>query len=505
MSINWETHLVAAIVDSEDPPAAYQRVVELGVKKETLGTPEGRLVWDFITKRYEVSNNYGTIPSRDLIAHALNGLELPKAKDDIVSISEIVLEQHIQRRMDDVLAKYESVKKKKGALAALTYLTGAAEEVQNQGGVNGSKDVIWGTNVLDETLEEMDTIETTDGLTGLPWPWAPMNKATGGIQPGDFLLFWGIPKSMKTWLGLVVAAYLFERGHKVLIYSAEMLWPKIRQRLACLLAKIDYGRYKSNELSEREKERLLTTLEDLTERFSGNLVFTDLVRPDGTAGGVTDLRRKINLYNPDFILLDSSYMLDVPGKDAMDWKALGAITRACKQVSKATLIPTLAIIQENEKNALKYKGTRGTASIGQYAGVVQDCDLGVKVVKNQKLKQISLIFSAARDTTFAGFSVHAHACENFTVSGMHLFEVGDGVDDGEDGSGDPSIPRPTCPVEGEEPQPNPDEQPAIVPLTVLQGGGFLDGIQTQVNGHDPNGHDPNGHDPDHGSNGACPH
>jgi hypothetical protein len=93
-------------------------------------------------------------------------------------------------------------------------------------------------------------------------------------------------------------------------------------------------------------------------------------------------------------------------------------------------------MQENEKAAAKYKG-RGTASIAMFTGIAADCDVGIKLVCNDYLDEVSLHFAACRETNFPGFTIHANLAENFEFAGLHLHK-GDDEDEGKSKAAEPA-------------------------------------------------------------------
>jgi hypothetical protein len=286
-----------------------------------------------------------------------------------------------------------------------------------------------------EIMLDMDRIEENDGVTGIPFPWPLLNQELGGIQPGDLILIYALPKSMKTWIGLLICAFIALTGRTVLIYSREMTWETILRRIGCILAKVDYTRYKKNLLTMNERGRVLECMEFFQDS-AGEIIFTDLERHDGTAGGPAEVREKIEIYKPEFVFLDSSYMLELPGSktNPYDWRSLSVIMRELKQTAKSTLVPMVAVLQENERAALAYKGkSRGTASLAMNTGAIMDCDVAFRAVYNRRAGQISLHLPAGRETTFEGFTIWANAAENFGLaSNKPIWDVGDD----EDGSAD---------------------------------------------------------------------
>jgi hypothetical protein len=434
---NWELELLAGILVSEDPSEAFKQVLSDGVTQSVLYGMESRSVWAHVHAHYTRPHRYGFVPSLDAILESFPTLDLPTPSENLLDLCLRVKQAHTRRQTELLIDQYREDESDDpiAAAASLYSSLGCMQALQTN-----SRDVSFRQQAYDDILMDLRSIAENDGVTGLPYPWDIMNQHTGGIQPGDMLLFWAVPKSRKTWVGLVIAAHLFLLGYRVLVYSKEMMWKQIRQRLACIIGKVSYDRFKKNLLTRAELHRMLTAMALLksdNQEFSGELIFTDCDRPDGSIGGPSEVRQKIDMYEPKFVLLDSAYLLQIQGVvDAMDWKAIGATTRNLKQVAKSTGVPTACIMQENEKAAAKYKG-RGTASIAMFTGIAADCDVGIKLVCNDYLDEVSLHFAACRETNFPGFTIHANLAENFEFAGLHLHK-GDDEDEGKSKAAEPA-------------------------------------------------------------------
>jgi hypothetical protein len=105
------------------------------------------------------------------------------------------------------------------------------------------------SSVPDESEKHVRTIEqeveASGGLTefwnlakftGLPTPFKRLNWALGGgMRPGEVYVIGGNEGTGKTSLVLQFALSALENGHGVLIFSMEMAWKPIYQRMAGIL------------------------------------------------------------------------------------------------------------------------------------------------------------------------------------------------------------------------------------------------------------------------------
>ena len=308
---NWELQVISSVVKSDDPAQAWETVLKEGLQFRTFGNMEAKSLFSAIDAHYRRPNNFGHVPSQQSLSEQFPGLDLPGPVENLVDLCEKVKRQYIKRSSEKLINSFleETGTDPMGAVTSLYDQLGQLQEK-----VQTSDDVVFSQVALQETIDELDRHAETDGITGIPWPWARMNKATNGIQDGDYIMVWALPKSMKTWFGLVVAAHILSTGRRVLVYSKEMTWTAVRRRVSSILAGINYTRLKNNSLSRMEERHLLDTQERLTDGdFPGELFFSTCDRPDGSIGGPAEVRRKIEIYRPHCVLLESSYLRELPG------------------------------------------------------------------------------------------------------------------------------------------------------------------------------------------------
>ena len=428
---NWELQLISSVVRRDAPPKAFESCMREGIQCKTFSSLEAKTLWSHIESHYTRPHNFGYIPSEESLLEQFPNLDLPNPLENTLDLCEKVKTSHLKKVADRHINKYlESLDT--DPFKAVADLQSDLSELQEE--TASSNDVSFSKVALQECIADVENTMTASGLTGMPWPWARLNQATGGIQDGDFVMVWALPKSMKTWFGLIVAANLLKTGRRVLIYSKEMTWEAVRRRITSIIAEVDYTKLKKGELSSAERQHLFETVDELSsEDFPGELFFTNADRADGSPGGPIEIRRKIEAYRPHFVLLDSAYMLELPnaGGNPLDWKQLSVVNRQLKQLSKSTGVPILAILQENERSAIKYAKSRGTASLAMNTGAVMDCDIGLRLVYHSKRKEISIHCAAARETTDAGFTIHAIPGTNFRYAHDTLHNVGDDFKDEE--------------------------------------------------------------------------
>ena len=431
---SWQLQLISHILmapTNEAGVKAFEAARAFGIQDIML-SGEARLYWTRILAYYSRTHRHGRVPSMQRMQEDFPSISLPGSVEDVEDVCQQIKHAHMRRVVDEAYEDYvRQVETKNNIEQAVQDFTAKLETVQTVCTLN--KDVSFTDVARREVMADLQKrSEATNGLTGLPWPWDEMNERTQGIQASSFILVWATPKSGKTWLGLMTCAHLLQEGYKVLVYSKEMTWEIIRNRLACIMAKVNYGDFQKGKLDVKQRMLVDDALAVVCDKDrTGRLYFTQADRLDGGPGGPAEIRRKVDMYKPDFVMLDSSYMLEMPGSanNALDWKNLSMLTRELKQIAINTGVAILAISQENERAALKYKGTRGTASMAFNTNSAADCDLGIRVVLNKKEQIMSLWFAIARENDSDGLSIHAKFCEDMSYESDRLFNVGDGCED----------------------------------------------------------------------------
>lgn len=439
---NWELQLISTIVKSSDRAAAYNDVLREGVSFKMLGSTQARSLWSLMEAYYNRPNNFGRIPSEQTILEDNPNASFPDPVEDLKDLCGKVKTGFLRRKTESLIQDYID-KAQSDASSATSELYQGLGLLQDEASV--SNDVSFKDCALEEEIQRLNAVEERSGITGMPWPWPKLNTDTGGIHDADYIMVWALPKSMKTWFGLVVAANLFKTGRRVLVYSKEMTWENTRSRIAAILAEVNYDAVKKGLISESDKHSYLNCLAEVcSSDHPGDLIFTTADKMDGSTGGPIEIRRKIEMYRPDFVMLDSSYMLELPDNKAnpLDWKSLSLVNRQLKQICKTMRVPMLAILQESERSAFKYQKSRGTASLAMNTGAVMDCDLGIRLVKHSKRNELSIHYAAAREVNSQGFTINAIPCENFRYAHEELHNVGDDFEEEESPQPPPSQPQP---------------------------------------------------------------
>lgn len=394
MSANWELQLVSAISTEKN----FKEVIDAGVSIKTFANAEARMVFEFILAYYNDSRHYGEIASTALIKQEFPTVDLPTPLQSVTALCQIVSDNALRRVLRDLHASI-AVQIEEDPRAALEVLRDRARTI---GELHSETDDVHFEEEAADALKIEYAAAKTGRAPGLQFPWPELNQIAGPITLGDLVVIYGLPKSLKTWMALLTATTNYEHSNsRVLIYSREMNMLRLMKRVACLLTKSNYDEFCTGKLSEDQETYVFAYLDWLKEQATNPDQYRSIIFTKGmskTDMAMPILRRKIDSYKPDLVILDSAYHLSA----TMDWRDISKLTQGIKGIADDTKVPIIAVTQENERAAVTYKGGRGTASIAQSPSWSQDADTLIRAVRKTYL---SIIVPAAREVKASGTGI----------------------------------------------------------------------------------------------------
>jgi replicative DNA helicase len=158
-------------------------------------------------------------------------------------------------------------------------------------------------------VTDMEMIDAGIDVSVCPWPWSPLQDKTLGIRATDYIIFFGRPKSMKSWVLCFLIAWFIEHGKRLLIYTKEMPAWEICERIGCVLAEVDYERFTQGVLVPDERASV-NNIVDWLEMLRETSMFVVLDAKD-TRGKdtVSWLTSKVEKYLPDAVFVDGIYLM----------------------------------------------------------------------------------------------------------------------------------------------------------------------------------------------------
>lgn len=161
---------------------------------------------------------------------------------NIVAYAEIVLQksqlrQAIEIGTDLANAGFQPEGRDAGEIA--TEATRRLQEIRGTGRAGGLSLASAG---LSDWYEDLIRRYEQDGaVTGLPYPWAEVNRVTHGLQPGELTIIAARPSMGKSIMGLNLALMTALRGETTALFSLEMTTRQINRRNIASLENVPYS------------------------------------------------------------------------------------------------------------------------------------------------------------------------------------------------------------------------------------------------------------------------
>lgn len=243
------------------------------------------------------------------------------------------------------------------------------------------------------------------------WPWDIMNEHTGGLQEDDYVVIYGRPKSMKTWVLSALVGSAFEQGKRALIYTKEMTQDNIFMRGSAVVGRIPYQEFRGGKL-DADHEYILEQLREFSEQSAFDPICLD---GRGAEGGdtVAWLQSKVEKYKPDVIFIDGMYLLkSMARKTAATWEHVTDISRSIRNMVLHTRIPAVCTMQANRSAA---KHSAGNLDELAYADAIgQDVTIAMRSIAEKSSPTIALVMAGSREFKLHGFRINAVPAVDFS-------------------------------------------------------------------------------------------
>jgi replicative DNA helicase len=418
MGANIEHQLLCRIIHDQD----FHTVQKLKIDESCFLTDsQTKEVFRFIRDHYHNEMTFGSVPSWQILQSRFYGFPWAPSYDTLPTLCSEIKRQKLTAEIlslqDEILQSVNV-----DPLAALDRIREAAIRLTSENDTQ-SNDMLMSAS-YEKLYSEYNTLANQGGLVGIPWPWQLLNDDTQGIQDGQFIIIYGRPKNMKSWLALVIAAYAYKLGMRVLFWSLEMEEIMVIRRVAALLTCVDYGKWKGAKLDPATRDQVFQAIsfmkaEEQNQQQGTHSPAFLAVRPRGKGSGISALHAKIREFQPDVVFVDAMYRMrdDRQNIRTIDWKAIAHISQDLKDTAALFQVPVFGITQAN-RGANKDPKKSDMDEVAYSDALAQDCDLCIRVSKqiDQATHEPELVlsFPGARETALEAFVIHGIPATNFS-------------------------------------------------------------------------------------------
>jgi len=221
----------------------------------------------------------------------------------------------------------------------------------------------------------VDTIMNhPDRLVGIQTGYTDLDRLTGGLHRGEFIVIGGRPSSGKTTLALNLIEHIgVGQGRGVLMFSLEMAREQIAQNLLCCHAEMDSTPLRTGKLDKSQWEKIREAASDLYD----SPIFID---DSGalTCGHVrSKCRRIFAQHQIELVIIDYLQLMsaDRPGRDRSRLQEITDISRGLKSLAKELRVPVIALSQLSRAAVGEASARPKLSHLRESGAIEQDADV----------------------------------------------------------------------------------------------------------------------------------
>ena len=305
-----------------------------------------------------------------------------KAVDDVEHFCDEVRREHARFLFSEVVeqaldfVEYGDIEA--GASVLRSGLTSIESSLQGDSGAFSL--LADDSSIYADVKHRVDTAAST-GQAGVPLGFPTLDSATGGAQPGDYIIVGARLGIGKTWTLIQMATAAMIAGHQVMFVTLEQTRNQIAFRIHNLLSATLAKRvFSSSELMTGKGFSLAEYkkfLDDLKTRAG----LGDIHILDGSRGKVSaaTLGANIERVKPDIVFVDYLTLLDTRDKD---WQSVAKLSNDVQHLAMRYQVPIVAAAQIN-------RGGEGmeppmVSQLGLSDAIGQDADVVVTLGKQSE-------------------------------------------------------------------------------------------------------------------------
>lgn len=246
----------------------------------------------------------------------------------------------------------------------------ALVQAKTETGSTRDTDLVSGAEAIIQRLAERR--ESPGHLRGLPTGFDGIDYVTGGLQPEQFIVITGVPKSGKSSFLLYMAKHIHSLGKVPLFVGFEMSNQEQEDRLVSLISGVSLTKIMNGSTERKEFWKVQKALRRLKD-LNSFILSADVT----STTTVSNLQAKIADYQPDVLFVDGIYMMESDRLDPRQYpkgspQVLTDISRSLKQLAQSARIP---IVVTTQSLVARARGGLTLASIGYTSAFGQDADL----------------------------------------------------------------------------------------------------------------------------------
>jgi replicative DNA helicase len=238
--------------------------------------------------------------------------------------------------------------------------------------LTGNSSVVDFPQQIKEAVQQIEIAAQNKGVTGVPSKFTLINKVMGGYQPGDLIIIAARPGMGKTAYVMSEARHIAGLHIPVAVFSLEMPYLQLNQRILAGESETDLDRIKSGNLDNEAWVRVNAAHARLRE--------WPITIDDTPSLSMAQLRAKArrlkNKKGIKLVIVDYLQLMRASGKGQNREQEVGEISRGLKALAKELGTPVIALAQLSR--ASEKRGVTATpmlSDLRESGSIEQDADV----------------------------------------------------------------------------------------------------------------------------------
>ena len=406
---NFELQLTSRLL--REGKQALAQVLDFGITLEDYRTHEGKAMFQHLLAYYNDASLAGSLPGVNSAKHIFPTFELcddasmatEKLCEELRKNRQIIEGREVASRLAELIELHpqQAMSEAQGRLIQLMAL-----------GTSRKTDIPF-EDAFEEILFDYEMREAGVDTSKCSFPWESLQRETMGLQEDDYIVYYGRPKSKKTWVLAKHIAHTYLQGKSILVYTKEMTTKNIYKRIAACVAKLPYRELRQAKLSKYERE-MLFALREFIHDMKHSQRFVCLSAKEAGEGGDTIpwLRSKIEKYKPDVQFVDGLYLMSDHrgGKKQADHSRVQNISRDYRQLIIDTKVPGVCTLQANRKAAAHANAELDEIAYSDAIG--QDATIAARIIAETQ-GTVAIILGGSREFELHGIRIGGQPAIDF--------------------------------------------------------------------------------------------
>ena len=375
-----ELEIISNIVDKR----CMHEAKKAGVTPLFFRTPEGAAVFDWLWEQYHDPKHFGEVPNRQRLLRAFPSFEFCPSPNSVNALYTEANHAYLLKDTEQLLMNLNNMLAE--GYDAADILAEATLKIRDLQLEATDTDGDFLHSCADQLVTDYETAQSTGGITGIPYPYEPLNDMTGGMQDQDLVYIYGRPGMMKSWLLCVIAAECFKSKRRTMIYTKEVNKITMMKRVISVILGIDYKKYRKGQLDDTQRDafyEFMSLFRELSEDWEGEVPGMYFVTDEGCKKPrtVAQLMAIAERVKPEVMFVDGMYLMRSDDRSAQkENERVKSISRALKAGAQRLNIPVITTSQANRegKNSINVGDTEDAAFSD---GVSQDADVMLRLFK----------------------------------------------------------------------------------------------------------------------------